>query len=512
MKTAHKMFVRNALSVALLVALATPVLAEVDGWDFSGQNARSQALASDYKNLVDSYNIWVNPALVVKHSNRVDINITDQNSLDIPDIRNTRDTEGAGIYKTFGANTFGAFIGRPSESALALISGLDPRNQFDLFYGWHGVVDLGARLNIQAISEENVDAPFTVKSPNVFQATDTFRNTFNSLENSGEASSNELNLGFGVADPAGHWDATLLWGTPSAERKSNFSGQNIDEVFFPAGTITGRDTLNQTFSSNNRDDGAQNLGLTGRLIDIGIPNSIITLGWQSLDYGSKGRSSRASQTINDNNTIGTVTAADGDVNMTDNDASTTQSALEGNRIDLFFTKNFVPMSNTLVLATLGWSSTSSKSRSVTTIVTDNSVDNFTGIVTNFTPVGTQTNTTFESSANALPLILGFEGDVNSNWTLRAGVRKDLFISEVDETTTELWEVPITSTGSSPLPNINTVTTKNEFTRVWDTDTTISLGGGYKNGSLAINAVVLKQFVTRGFDEGLVGRLSVTWSI
>ena len=499
MKIYHKAFVKNTLAVAVLAALSTPALAEVDGWNFSGQNARSQALASDYKNLVDSYNIWVNPALVVKHSNRVDINITDG-------------TEGTGIYKTFGANTVGAFIGRPSESSLGSISGLDPRNQFDLFYGWHGVVDLGARLNFQAISQENVNAPFTTKNPNVFQATDTFRNTYNSLQDSGKASSNELNLAFGVADPAGHWDATLLWGTPSAESKGNAADQSVDEFFFPAGTITGRDTFNDTFNFNNQDDGAQNRGLTGRLIDIGIPNSIITLGWQSLDYGSKGGINRSDQTINDNNTIGTLSTADGDVNVTDNNASTTKGTSERDRVDLFFTKNFVPMPNTLMLATLGWSNTSSKNRSVTTIVTDNSVDNFTGTVTNFAPVGTQTNTTFESSANALPLILGFEGDVNSNWTLRAAVRKDLFISEVTETTTEFWAVPVTSTGPAPLPNINTVTTKNEFTRVWDTDTTISLGGGYKNGSLAINAVVLKQFVTRGFDEGLVGRLSVTWSI
>ena len=505
MKTVHKGFARNALSIAILAALATPALADVDGWEFSGQNARSQALASDYKNLVDSYNIWVNPALVVKHSNRVDINITDD----------IRDDEGAGIYKTFGANTFGAFLGRPSVSLLTAsgTAAEQPRNQFDLFYGWRGAVDLGARLNFQAISDEDVAAPFTTRNPNVNRATDTFRNTNTTSLDSSERSANELNLAFGVADPAGRWDATLLWGTPSAQQKSNFADQDINETLIPAGTVSRRDTENFSGSSAAEDDGAQSLGLTGRLINIGIPDSIITLGYQSLDYGSKGSFSTSEQLINDRNTIGTVTAADSDSNNTDNFKETTVGTFEGDRIDLFFTKNFNPMPNTLVLATLGYTGTSFEERFVTTRVTDSTTD-IGGVVTHNLGTGIQTNGKIEGSSNALPLILGFEGDVNSNWTLRAAVKKDLFLSEVNETTVEVWEVPANNTGSGPVatPNIQTYTTKDKNTRIWDTDTVISLGAGYKNGSLAIDAVVRKQFVTQGVDEGLIGRLSVTWSI
>ena len=501
MKTVHRIFVRNALSLAVLAALTTPVLAEVDGWDFSGQNARSQALASDYKNLVDSYNIWVNPALVVKHSNRVDLNIT-------------AGTDGAGLYKTFGSSTVGAYLGRPSVSQLqnSGTAAQQPRNQFDLFYGWHGVVDLGVRLNVQAISDENENDPFTTLSPNAVTSPFTgSRTTFNSLQDASEDSANELNFAFGVADPAGRWDAAMLWGMPSAESTDNNATQSINETF-AADVVTRRRTTNFSETIITEDDGAQSLGLTGRLINIGIPNSIITLGYQSLDYSSKGSNSNSSQFIDDVNTINTVTAADGDINETDNFAETTEGTFENDQIDLFFTKNFNPMPNTLVLATLGWTNTSSEERFVTNRVTNNFVDNFTGTVTNFTPFGTQTNTKFETSANAMPLILGFEGDVNNNWTLRAAVRKDLFLSTVNETTTETWATPANSTGPAPLARINTVTIKNESTRLWDTDTVITLGAGYKNGSLAIDAVIQKEFVIQGVDEGLASRISVTWSI
>ena len=500
MKTNHKAFVRNALSVAVLAALTTPVLAQVDGWDFSGQNARSTALASDYKNLVDSYNIWVNPALVVKHSNRVDINLSDYND------------DSAGLYKTFGSSTVGAYLGRPSVSQLGAVVSQQPSNQFDLFYGWHGVVDLGARLNVQAISDENESDPYTTLNPNAVTSPFTGnRTTYNRLQNSYTDTASEINLALGVADSAGRWDAALLWGAPSAENKNDFADQNIVETF-AADVVTRRQTDNESSNNITEDDGAKSLGLTGRLIDIGIPNSIITLGYQSLDYGYKGSSNNVNQFIDDTNTIGTITAADSDTNQTSTTASTTEGTFESDRFDLFFTKNFSPMPSTLVLATLGWTSTSSEEHSVTTRVTNNSVDNFTGTVTNFTPFGTQTNDKYENSSNALPLILGFEGDVNSHWTLRAAVRKDLFLSTVSEYTRETWATPATSTGPAPLARINTVTTKDKYTRLWDTDTSITLGAGYKNGSLAIDAVVQKEFVTQGTNNGLASRISVTWSI
>lgn len=528
MKTAHKkMFVRNALSVAVLAALATPAFAEVDGWDFSGQNARSQALQSDYNNLVDSYNIWVNPALVAKHSNRIDINITE----------GIRDDEGAGIYKTFGVNTVGAFIGRPSDSLLSgvnlsgfnSISGYaagasalepvpltldieDPRNQFDLFYAWSGPVLVGARLNFQAITEEHDRPTYTSQSPNVFQATDTSRSTSTVSQNSSEVSAKEFNLALGVADPAGNWDATLLWGRPSAKSKVEFADRFVGESLFPAGTVVTRGTDTFSGSQTVEDDGAQNLGLTGRLINI-IPASIITLGYQAQDYGYKSAINGSYRSQFD----ATLATAVLDFDETNNLTETGDFTLKGENIKLLFTKNFSPMPSTLVLATVGWVNSSSEAHTVNTVTTNSTVDNIAGTTTynNGTPfLGKQTNIKAEFNSNALPLVLGVEGDVNSNWTLRAAVSKDLFVTEKTETTTEVLEFPATGTPGSTTatPQIQVRTEKHDMTRVWDTDTTLTLGAGYKKGSLAIDAVVLKQFVTRGFDEGLVSRLSVTWSI
>jgi hypothetical protein len=90
-----------------LLGLATGPALAIDGWDFSGSNARNQAMSSNYFNLYDSYNIWVNPAYVDKYKNRVDVNITD----------GIRDDESAGVFVEAGnTGTWGFYLGRPSDS------------------------------------------------------------------------------------------------------------------------------------------------------------------------------------------------------------------------------------------------------------------------------------------------------------------------------------------------------------------------------------------------------------
>jgi hypothetical protein len=39
---------------------------------------------------------------------------------------------------------------------------------------------------------------------------------------------------------------------------------------------------------------------------------------------------------------------------------------------------------------------------------------------------------------------------------------------------------------------------------------LTLGAGYTEGSLTIDAVVEKEFVTQGVDNGLVSRVTATW--
>jgi tRNA A37 threonylcarbamoyladenosine synthetase subunit TsaC/SUA5/YrdC len=110
----------------------------------------------------------------------------------------------------------------------------------------------------------------------------------------------------------------------------------------------------------------------------------------------------------------------------------------------------------------------------------------------------------------LPLILGFESQVTGTTTLRAAVRKNLYQSTTIRSTTETWEAPISATSANATTKINTVTKKDKTTSVWDTDTTLTLGAGYKVDSFVVDAVLQKEFVTAGTDNGLVSRVNVTY--
>jgi hypothetical protein len=158
---------KSTLSLCVAVAMAGPALA-YDGYDYSGQSARSQALQLDYFSHRDVGNIWVNPALVRHYSNRVMININNNNN----------DGQGSGgVLLGSGEHTFdiehtiGIYIGRDSVSSMgevldlvnfdnetgAALGGLqpaveahNPESQFDLFYGYtDGDFAVGVRLNLQ---------------------------------------------------------------------------------------------------------------------------------------------------------------------------------------------------------------------------------------------------------------------------------------------------------------------------------------------------------------------------
>src|SRR5690554_3511613 len=104
-------FTKSALTTAILLAssgamaVSGTVGTNVDGYDFSGHTARSQALQLDYfAGHQDSGDIFVNPALVGKYGSRVAINVDKGN--------NGADGDG-GVFFQNGANTFGVYkIGR----------------------------------------------------------------------------------------------------------------------------------------------------------------------------------------------------------------------------------------------------------------------------------------------------------------------------------------------------------------------------------------------------------------
>ena len=535
MKRIQKRYTKNTLAVAVLMAIGGTAQADVDGWSFSEQNARSTALQSGYMNLIDSYNVWVNPALVVKNSNHVDVRITDNGS---------RDEDSAGAFKTWGDNTFGAYLGRPSGSLLGFVNVLsdfnnlstygatrnseavpdapavnNPRNQFDLFWGTSTLptVNLGARLNFQAISNSHDLPVYTSQAPNVFQTTDPTRTTDTVSNNDTDTSARELNLAFGVADKAGVWDATLLYGRPSSDSKSALTDQRMTETLV-AGAYTARAINDFDGTQKVSSNGAKNLGLAARWLNP-VPNSIATFMYQRQDNSYKNKINSTVRDRSDGGVIGTVDGTD-----FDNTTSYTESGkftLKDNAWSLWFTRNFTPVANSLVIATLGLAKANDETKTVNTVTANSTLNNLNATTTynngvssptTFARLGTQTNSTYKDTSTTLPLILGFESQVTSSTTLRAAVRKNLYQSFTTRSTTETWAFPASGTvgGATATNTINTVTKKDKTTSVWDTDTTLTLGAGYKVDSFIVDAVLQKEFVTAGVDNGLVSRVNVTY--
>ena len=527
MKQIQGRYTKHTLAIAVLMAIGGTAHAAVDGWGFSEQNARSTALQSGYMNLVDSYNVWVNPALVVKNSNHVDVRITDDG---------TRDEDSAGAYKTWGDNTFGAYLGRPSGSLLELVNGSDfnslrtygvtrngenvpaapavdnPRNQFDLFFGMGSLptVNLGARLNFQAITNTHDLPVYTSQTPNVFQTTDTTRTTDSVATNDTDTSARELNLAFGVADKNGLWDATLLLGRPSSTSKAALADQRMTETLV-AGAYTARTVNDFDGTQKDSSSGARNIGIAARLLNP-IPNSIATFMYQNQNYSHSNKINATVRARSDVNVIGTTDA--GDTDTTTSYAESGKFKLKDNLFSLWFTQNFMPAANSLVIATVGLSKVRSENSTVNTVTANSTVNNLNSTATYnnapFASLGTQTNSSEKYESTMLPLILGFESQVTGSTTLRAAVRKNLYQSTTVRSTTETWELPVSATSANATTKINTVTKKDKTTSVWDTDTTLTLGAGYKVDSFVIDAVLQKEFVTAGTDNGLVSRVNVTY--
>lgn len=183
---------KTIFSPALVAAVAAtlPVSAlAIDGWDYSGEEARANAQQLNYFSLRDDIgNVWVNPALLMEHDSQVRLTIDNRNRQNIYRVDDNLnpggvdDSGGAGglFYRLTPNSTIGAYIGRRSTSdfrsaldfdgygAPSLTGGagsfsddMSPENQFDLFYAVSlPEFDLGLRLNYQA--RENQSASPTV--------------------------------------------------------------------------------------------------------------------------------------------------------------------------------------------------------------------------------------------------------------------------------------------------------------------------------------------------------------
>src|SRR5690554_7011417 len=159
-------FTKSALTTAILLAssgamaVSGTVGTNVDGYDFSGHTARSQALQLDYfAGHQDSGDIFVNPALVGKYGSRVAINVDNGN--------NGANGDG-GVFFSNGTSTYGVYIGRDSAANFGqnietvdvggnpIFLDQNPTSQFDLFYGFDtDAFAFGVRLNYQANEQKD---------------------------------------------------------------------------------------------------------------------------------------------------------------------------------------------------------------------------------------------------------------------------------------------------------------------------------------------------------------------
>ncbi len=531
------------LAIVTSIALALSSgksFAIVDGWDFSGESARNEAMNADYWNSRDNYNVWVNPAYTNKYKNYADLNISD----------GARDDEMAGIFKELGSTgTWGFYIGRPSDvrnfnlspagfgfnqlnDFTATNTGAtgetpnqaptieEPRSQFDLFWAksFGSVGEFGVRLNTQLLDGDTSASPTTVRTPNTFQATDAFQqfDTVNADQNS--FSSSDINLSFGWVSDTRQYDAAILIGTPSRSGNSALSDQRIIEGLNGVdGTVVSRQTTDFSGTENVGDDGMQNLGFVVR----GSFSGILT----ALSYSS--RDSSLKSTINGVERFQDDTDADG-VNEVDTTTSFTQaglSQLEDDQLRINASKKFAVSSDSNLFGSIGLISESRTFNTVNMQLTNSVTNNLTGIttfpVTGCGPdandpnpcLGTQTNTTSETNSLTIPLIIAAEARVSDSFIVRGSIAKNLYESFETDNRTATFALPTTADAldnATATQQINVENTNTNTSRTWDTDTTVSFGIGYNHGSLILDLTILKEFVTQGIDTPLTSRINATW--
>ena len=480
----------SAVSVLVLTVLASPALA-IDGWDFSSQNARNEALQTDFATAKDSYNIWVNPAQVNNYSDRLDINLTENE-------------DGVGVFKTLGNNhVLGAYIGRPTAST--------PENQFDLFWGINEGINLGMRLNYQAI-EENDSGPTSTDTSNDLLPTDTsYFSSAISRDDSFEA--NEINISFGFELP-GIIEGALLIGKPDSSSRDKRRDTGYNNVLNGTDrTVISHETWDDTTSSNYKRDG-DNLGLALR----GEHADILTTFMYSREE-SDGRNTWKSsgRDIFDADVTDGVLGA----NVLDTDTSrvytdTYKWTEETTTIRLQGAKDFNPTPSTVIAGSLGFISSKREGVGSLVVTRDTLTDNLTLIspTTYGGVLGTISSYTEESDSIALPFIVAIEGQVNPDWTARASVKKNLYQKTETTGTNRSYYTPTPPAGfpaTPPTPQQVDEVTHTGSESVWSgTDTTVALGFGYTKNSVVIDTVVLKDFVMQGTDEAMAARINITY--
>src|SRR5690554_1679110 len=563
-------FTKSALTMAILLAssgamaVSGTVGTNVDGYDFSGHTARSQALQLDYfAGHQDSGDIFVNPALVGKYGSRVAINVDNGN--------NGASGDG-GVFFSNGTSTYGVYIGRDSAAnfgkniddiyreinilgiSSAGITETEPQSQFDLFYGFDtDAFAIGARLNYQANEQkdkidprvtgisgfESIDAFLQNRSDNAFANNATTPGytgptplatiiTPSTAAEGWKYNADEINLSVGFVLKELNIDGALLIGKASGAFK-NYETVNDQrtQLFDDAGEQGQRifETRSTAEHINFELDYGLTLGLSLRGQVFKKEDSKLTMSFSyikqaySTKYSCNGISVAKEYSNDAANTL----------EETETDTLQESGTLkdERNAYQLLGAYEKALDDATTLTVFSGLRYTELKGGySLAVVLENNSVVDHTNndaFVNSYDPVGLDESATGKAEFTSIPLVIAVEHSFNDRWVGRASVSRDLYRNYKDSYSEDEFNATLDpdaipapgatdqdqSTTGGPVKSAYTNSKGGSDQETWiNQPTTAMVGVGYTRSNFTIDTVLGKEFFTAGTNNGVFGAASL----
>src|SRR5690554_407072 len=554
-------FTKSALTTAILLAssgamaVSGTVGTNVDGYDFSGHTARSQALQLDYfAGHQDSGDIFVNPALVGKYGSRVAINVDKGN--------NGANGDG-GVFFSNGTSTYGVYIGRDSAAnfgqniATVDVGGnpifLDqnPTSQFDLFYGFDtDAFAFGVRLNYQANEQkDNETDPITGIGTQNFASVDAYLDylkkedaallanvndpnytgmapltqTLNtSQESTGwKYDASEINLSVGFALKELNIDGALLYGKASGSFKSNELYVEERIQLQPDGTTQTQftDKTVRELDTNKYDlDKGETLALSlrGQLFETEDSKMTLSFAYVNQDY-STNYSGRFDDVTKDyegsdvnNNDIQETDMSSGAESGKLNDKRAAYQLLgayenqldDATKLTVFSGLRYTELKHGISLADNG-----AEFEFVDHLDSSN---NDSGIVPGTVGTNFSVNNG-KDKLTSIPLVIAVEHSINDRWTGRASVSRDLYRNLKEDASDYDFNAQLNPTDSTEeyATHLKTNANKLSYQETWiNQPTTAMVGVGYTRSNFTIDTVLGKEFFTAGTNNGVFGAASL----
>src|SRR5690554_207063 len=560
-------FTKSALTTAILLAssgamaVSGIVGTNVDGYDFSGHTARSQALQLDYfAGHQDSGDIFVNPALVGKYGSRVAINVDNGN--------NGANGDG-GVFFSNGTSTYGVYIGRDSAAnfgkniddiyreinilgiSSAGITETEPQSQFDLFYGFDtDAFAFGVRLNYQANEQKynetdpiagigtqdfaSVDAYLdylkkedaallaNVNDPNYTGMAPLTQTLNTSQESTGwKYDASEINLSVGFALKELNIDGALLYGKASGSFKSNELYVEERIQLQPDGTTQTQftDETVRELETNKYDlDKGETLALSlrGQLFETEDSKMTLSFAYVNQDY-STNYSGRFDDVTKDyegtdvnNNDIQETDMSSGAESgkLIDKRAAYQLLGAYENQLDdatkltVFSGLRYTELKHGISLADNG-----AEFEFVDHLDSSN---NDSGIVPGTVGTNFSVNNG-KDKLTSIPLVIAVEHSINDRWTGRASVSRDLYRNLKEDASDYDFNAQLNPTDSTEeyATHLKTNANKLSYQETWiNQPTTAMVGVGYTRSNFTIDTVLGKEFFTAGTNNGVFGAASL----